>query len=136
MSKTQTSPHVIKYDHMWRCLDFRHPESQLTRNFMNFLPQHPHTITRHVPKFCDFWSSFEIYIIKNHINDTWMVMFRIKDIQTFGWVYGYSLKIHSQIWVSFFEWLYIIISYTYSSNLLFQKNAKKINWFMKYSKML
>ena len=82
---------------------------------------------RHVPKFCYFWNSFKIYIIKNHINDTWMVMFRIKDIQTFEWVYGYGLKIHSQIWVSFFEWLYIIISYTYSSNLLFQKNAKKIN---------
>jgi len=84
MSKTYTSPHVIKFDHMWRSLGFRHPKLQLVRNLMNFLPQRPHAIIRLVAKFCDFWSSFGFFRIKNHIYDTWMIMFRIEDIQNFG----------------------------------------------------
>ena len=40
--------------HMWRCLGFWHPTSQLARNILNFLPQPPHAITRCLDKFCDF----------------------------------------------------------------------------------
>ena len=29
---------ILKSDHMWRYLGFRHPTSQLARNLLNFLP--------------------------------------------------------------------------------------------------
>ena len=49
--------------HMWRCLSFWYPTSQLARNLLNFLPQPPHAITRRLDKFRDFWTSFAFYII-------------------------------------------------------------------------
>jgi hypothetical protein len=41
-------------DHMWRCLGFKQHTSQLARNILNFLPQPPHMISRHLGNFHDF----------------------------------------------------------------------------------
>ena len=76
MSKSQTSPHVIIFDHMWTCVGFRHLVSQLARNLINFLPQPSHAITRRVAKFRDFLTSFGIYIIKKHFSLTFLDMLR------------------------------------------------------------
>jgi hypothetical protein len=61
MHKTQTSPHVTTCYHMWRCLGFWHPTSQLARNLLNFLLQPPHAMTRRLDKFHDFWTSFGFF---------------------------------------------------------------------------
>ena len=125
ISKTQTSPHVITFDNMWRCLGFRHPVSQLARNLMNFLPQPPHAITRHVAKFRDFWTLFGIYIIINHFSITFLDML----CQREGWDFmcgcGYGLNIHQISWLSFFESLSSNISCTCSWNLNYVKKFKE-----------
>ena len=46
-------------DHMWRCLGFWHPTSQLARNLLDFLPQPPHAIT-------DGSTSFVIFGLRLH----------------------------------------------------------------------
>jgi hypothetical protein len=49
--------------HMWRCLGFSHPTSSLARNFLKFLPQPQHAMTRQVVKFRHFRTPFRFYKI-------------------------------------------------------------------------
>jgi hypothetical protein len=52
-----------RIDHMWRCLGFRHPTSQLARNLLNCCTQPLHVITWLHDKFRGFRTSFGFYVI-------------------------------------------------------------------------
>ena len=79
-----------------RCLGFRHRTSQLARKLLNFLPQPLHAMIRHLDKFHDFRTSFAFYIIKKHLFNKLVVMFRETDVRNFTNVPAHGLKIHSK----------------------------------------
>ena len=112
----------------------KHDTWQRARNFLNFLPQPTHTITRHLHKFHVFSILFAFYGIKKQLARNLVALPREQVDRNFRSVPRFGLNLHSQTWMSFFESFKSNIRCTCSSNSYFPKKSTKWNKLMKYRK--
>ena len=120
--------------HAYKMTFCKHGTWQRARNFLKFLPQPTHTITRHLHKFHVFSISFAFYGIKKQLARNLVALPREQVDRNFRSVPGFGLNLHSQTWMSFFESFKSNIRCTYSSNSYFPKKSTKWNKLMKYRK--
>ena len=106
------------------CLVCKHGTWQHARNFLKFLPQPTHTITRHLHKFHVFSISFAFYGIKKQLARNLVALPHEQVDRNFRSVPGFGLNLHSQTWMSFFESFKSNIRCTCSSNSYFPKKQQ------------
>ena len=110
---------------MWGCTGLWTSYVQRARNFFKFLPQHTHTISWHLDKFCDFRNSFAFFRIKKPPAWKMVALPHAHVDRNFGSVHGFGLTLHSKTRISFFESFKSNIRCTRSSNLHFPKKFNK-----------
>jgi hypothetical protein len=93
------------------------------QNVLNFLPQHPHTISWPLDKFHGFQTLFEFYKILNHFYFMISIMHGEPNAKNLAPLCVHGLGDVSWTWRSFFQQLYSMISCTCNSYRRHTKNT-------------